>query len=80
MFKGPKEQTEKTVPALEKLQSTSLIVILVIIAYSIIELVLNSQAKTRMKVNFNLTNYSYSLLNEVVWSSYLVRNLLFRSI
>ena len=76
MFKGPKEQTEKTVPALEKLQWTSLIVILVIIAYSIIELVLNSQAKTRMKVNFNLTNYSYSLLNEVVWSSYLVRNLL----
>eukprot|EP00340_Litonotus_pictus_P011472 CAMPEP_0170539036 /NCGR_PEP_ID=MMETSP0209-20121228/103671_1 /TAXON_ID=665100 ORGANISM="Litonotus pictus, Strain P1" /NCGR_SAMPLE_ID=MMETSP0209 /ASSEMBLY_ACC=CAM_ASM_000301 /LENGTH=1443 /DNA_ID=CAMNT_0010840857 /DNA_START=1058 /DNA_END=5390 /DNA_ORIENTATION=- len=76
-FKGPKEQTDIKPPAsLEKLQISSLIVILILVIYAIVELILNIRTKDSLLTNFEMTYYSYQMINEAVWSTYLLRNLL----
>lgn len=76
-FKGPKEQTDIKPPAsLNKLQYSSLIIFVVLIAYAIIELILNIRAKNILIKNFEMTFFSYQFINEIIWSTYLMRNLL----
>ena len=76
-FKGSKEHTDIKPPAsLEKLQWSSLIIVLLLIAYSVVELVLNINMKNILSTNFEMNYFSYQFINEIFWSSYLLRNLL----
>ena len=77
LVKNQKEEVANQPPkSLGKLSISSLVTLLTILVYAILDFIFNDRNITLMQLNFDMINYSYQAIDEIVWSSYLVRNLI----
>lgn len=80
LIKENNKNYEENIPVLNRLNIASIIIIIVYVLYSIIEILINNNNKNLIDLNINLSFLSNRLLNEIVWSSFLLRNLKNREI
>ena len=73
--KNNDDNMNKTPASLNRLRISSLLTLFIFLTYSIIEFCYNVNANTITQNNFNMIYCSYEAINEITWSSYLIRNL-----
>ena len=74
--KNSEIHNDKTPPSLNKLRISSFLTLLIFIIYAIIDFSYNVNANTIIKNNFIMIFYSYMAINEITWSSYIIRNII----
>jgi len=75
------EEKKKTTPqSLQNLKYASLTVLILLIVYTIIEFTFNSNTNESIKNTFSMIYFSYSSINEIVWSSYLLKSVILANV
>lgn len=76
MLKKTKEKIKATAPSsFNKLKWLSLFIVVILVIYSIIEIVLNYRINSIFVINFNAVFFSYQALTELIYSTFLTRKL-----
>jgi len=63
-------------PSLRRLKYSSVLILILLIIYNVIEFIFESRANQSFKENFDMVRYSFEAMNEIIWSSYLIRNII----
>ena len=71
-----KTKTDKTLKSLTHLQISSLITVVLLVIYDIINFILNTNANDKTDTNISLIDLSYLAINHISFSAYILRNLL----
>ena len=70
------QKQNKNLKSLSHLQIVSLITVIMLVIFNIINFILNLDANNKTVSSFELVNYSYIAIKQIVYSIYLLRNLL----
>ena len=71
------KKKDKDPKSLRKLKITSVLILFLIIVYNTVAFIFESRANDTFKENFSMIRFSFEAINEIIWTSYLIRNILF---